>query len=145
MLNNKDAGGFFAALKESQATVFTVGFDGAAAEPAALAAVARAAGLLAALAGALAAAGFAALAATARWSSAFHRMMIQVASDMTSSTMATERVTQSPWVQTWAMPEVASCGSMIFLTPADGVYSKTKLIGTLNHMASGTPARLPGT
>ena len=28
MLNNKDAGGFFAALKDSQATVFTVGFDG---------------------------------------------------------------------------------------------------------------------
>ena len=41
MLGNKDAGGFFAALKDSQATVFSVGFDGAAAEPAALAAVAR--------------------------------------------------------------------------------------------------------
>ncbi|NBB65273.1 bifunctional folylpolyglutamate synthase/dihydrofolate synthase [Pseudomonas sp. ODNR1LW] len=47
MLGNKDAGGFFAALKDSQATVFTVGFDGAAAEPAALAAVARGHGLAA--------------------------------------------------------------------------------------------------
>ena len=47
MLSNKDAGGFFAALKDSQATVFTVGFDGAAAEPAALAAVARGHGLAA--------------------------------------------------------------------------------------------------
>ena len=45
MLKNKDAGGFFAALKDSQATVFTVGFDGAAAEPTALAAVARGHGL----------------------------------------------------------------------------------------------------
>ena len=47
MLSNKDAGGFFAALKDSQATVFTVGFDGAAAEPTALAAVARGHGLAA--------------------------------------------------------------------------------------------------
>lgn len=47
MLSNKDAGGFFAALKASQATVFTVGFDGAAADPAALAAVARGHGLAA--------------------------------------------------------------------------------------------------
>lgn len=45
MLANKDAGGFFAALKDSHATVFTVGFDGAAADPAALAAVARGHGL----------------------------------------------------------------------------------------------------
>lgn len=51
MLSNKDAGGFFAALKDSQATVFTVGFDGAAAEPAALAAVARGHGLAATPAG----------------------------------------------------------------------------------------------
>lgn len=51
MLNNKDAGGFFAALKDSQATVFTVGFDGAAAEPTALAAVARGHGLAATPAG----------------------------------------------------------------------------------------------
>lgn len=51
MLNNKDAGGFFAALKDSQATVFTVGFDGAAADPAALAAVARGHGLAATPAG----------------------------------------------------------------------------------------------
>lgn len=51
MLANKDAGGFFAALKDSQATVFTVGFDGAAAEPAALAAVARGHGLAATPAG----------------------------------------------------------------------------------------------
>jgi dihydrofolate synthase/folylpolyglutamate synthase len=51
MLGNKDAGGFFAALKDSQATVFTVGFDGAAAEPAALAAVARGHGLAATPAG----------------------------------------------------------------------------------------------
>ncbi|WP_284876556.1 folylpolyglutamate synthase/dihydrofolate synthase family protein [Brevundimonas sp. MEB006b] len=51
MLNNKDAGGFFAALKDSQATVFTVGFDGAAAEPSALAAVARGHGLAATPAG----------------------------------------------------------------------------------------------
>ncbi|TFW14472.1 bifunctional folylpolyglutamate synthase/dihydrofolate synthase [Brevundimonas intermedia] len=51
MLSNKDAGGFFAALKDSQATVFTVGFDGAAAEPLALAAVARGHGLAATPAG----------------------------------------------------------------------------------------------
>ncbi len=51
ILSNKDAGGFFAALKDSQATVFTVGFDGAAAEPAALAAVARGHGLAATPAG----------------------------------------------------------------------------------------------
>jgi dihydrofolate synthase/folylpolyglutamate synthase len=47
ILANKDAGGFFAALKDSQATVFTVGFEGPAAEPAALAAVARGHGLAA--------------------------------------------------------------------------------------------------
>ena len=51
MLSNKDAGGFFAALKDSQATVFTVGFEGAAAEPTALAAVARGHGLAATPAG----------------------------------------------------------------------------------------------
>lgn len=51
MLSNKDAGGFFAALKDSQATVFTVGFEGAAADPAALAAVARGHGLAATPAG----------------------------------------------------------------------------------------------
>lgn len=45
MLGNKDAAGFFEALKGSQAHVFTVGFDGAAAEPNALAAVARGHGL----------------------------------------------------------------------------------------------------
>jgi dihydrofolate synthase/folylpolyglutamate synthase len=45
MLGNKDAGGFFEALKDSQAHVFTVGFDGAAADPNALAAVARGHGL----------------------------------------------------------------------------------------------------
>ena len=47
MLGNKDAGGFFDALKASGAAVFTVGFDGAAAEPQALAAVARGRGLAA--------------------------------------------------------------------------------------------------
>jgi len=51
MLGNKDAGGFFEALKESGATVFTVGFEGAAAEPEALAAVARGHGLGATTAG----------------------------------------------------------------------------------------------
>lgn len=51
MLANKDAGGFFAALKDSHATVFTVGFDGAAADPASLAAVARGHGLAATPAG----------------------------------------------------------------------------------------------
>ena len=51
MLANKDAGGFFAALKDSHATTFTVGFDGAAADPAALAAVARGHGLAATPAG----------------------------------------------------------------------------------------------
>ena len=51
MLANKDAGGFFGALKDSHATVFTVGFDGAAADPAALAAVARGHGLAATPAG----------------------------------------------------------------------------------------------
>ncbi|MDP3801468.1 folylpolyglutamate synthase/dihydrofolate synthase family protein [Brevundimonas sp.] len=45
MLANKDAGGFFEALRESGAAVFTVRFDGAAAEPEALAAVARGHGL----------------------------------------------------------------------------------------------------
>lgn len=51
MLGNKDAGGFFEALRESGATVFTVGFEGAAAEPEALAAVARGHGLGATVAG----------------------------------------------------------------------------------------------
>lgn len=45
MLANKDAGGFFEALKDTGAQVFTVGFDGAAADPEALAAVARGRGL----------------------------------------------------------------------------------------------------
>ena len=45
MLANKDAGGFFAALSQSDAAVFTVPFEGAAAEPEALAAVARGHGL----------------------------------------------------------------------------------------------------
>ena len=47
ILANKDAGGFFDALKASDATVFTIGFDGACAEPAALAAVARGHGIAA--------------------------------------------------------------------------------------------------
>jgi dihydrofolate synthase/folylpolyglutamate synthase len=45
MLANKDAGGFFEALKDTGAQVFTIGFDGAAADPAALASVARGHGL----------------------------------------------------------------------------------------------------
>ncbi|MDI1281072.1 folylpolyglutamate synthase/dihydrofolate synthase family protein [Brevundimonas sp.] len=45
MLANKDSGGFFEALKGSGAAVFTVSFDGAAADPEALAAVARGHGL----------------------------------------------------------------------------------------------------
>ena len=45
ILANKDAGGFFAALGQSGAAVFTVPFEGAAAEPEALAAVARGHGL----------------------------------------------------------------------------------------------------
>ncbi len=45
ILANKDAGGFFEALNRSYAAVFTVPFDGAAAEPEALAAVARGHGL----------------------------------------------------------------------------------------------------
>jgi dihydrofolate synthase/folylpolyglutamate synthase len=45
ILASKDAGGFFAALSRSGAAVFTVPFDGAAAEPEALAAVARGYGL----------------------------------------------------------------------------------------------------
>jgi len=45
MLANKDAGGFFEALRDSDASVFTVAFEGAAAEPEALAAVARGHGL----------------------------------------------------------------------------------------------------
>ena len=45
MLANKDHGGFFEALKGTGAHVFTVGFEGAAADPAALAAVARGHGL----------------------------------------------------------------------------------------------------
>ena len=51
MLANKDAGGFFEALKGIDAQVFTVGFDGAAADPAALAAVARGRGFGAMAAG----------------------------------------------------------------------------------------------
>src|SRR5690606_27837817 len=45
MLANKDAGGFFTALRDRGATVFTVPFEGACAEPDALAAVARGCGL----------------------------------------------------------------------------------------------------
>ncbi len=45
ILANKDAGGFFEALSRSDAAVFTVPFVGAAAEPEALAAVARGHGL----------------------------------------------------------------------------------------------------
>ena len=51
MLANKDAGGFFEALKGTEAQVFTVGFDGAAADPAALAAVAQGRGFGAMAAG----------------------------------------------------------------------------------------------
>lgn len=47
MLGNKDAGGFFEALKGTDAAVFTTPFEGACAEPAALAAVARGHGLAA--------------------------------------------------------------------------------------------------
>ena len=54
MLANKDQGGFFDALKVSGATCFTVGFVGAAAEPGALAAVARGRGLGATAAGSVA-------------------------------------------------------------------------------------------
>lgn len=45
VLANKDAGGFFEALKDTGAAVFTVPFEGAAADPEALAAVARGHGL----------------------------------------------------------------------------------------------------
>ena len=45
MLTNKDAGGFFEAMRATGAAVFTVPFEGAAAEPEALAAVARGHGL----------------------------------------------------------------------------------------------------
>jgi dihydrofolate synthase/folylpolyglutamate synthase len=45
MLANKDAGGFFEALSDTAAHVFTVPFEGAAADPAALAAVAHGHGL----------------------------------------------------------------------------------------------------
>ncbi|HST91485.1 MAG TPA: folylpolyglutamate synthase/dihydrofolate synthase family protein [Brevundimonas sp.] len=45
MLANKDAGGFFEALRMTGAAVFTVPFEGAAADPEALAAVARGHGL----------------------------------------------------------------------------------------------------
>lgn len=51
MLANKDAGGFFEALKGVDAQVFTVCFDGAAADPAALAAVAQGRGFGAMAAG----------------------------------------------------------------------------------------------
>ena len=56
MLANKDAAGFFEALKGSEAHVFTVVFEGAAAEPEALAAVARGHGLGAQAAGSVTAA-----------------------------------------------------------------------------------------
>ena len=45
MLANKDAGGFFEALSDTAAHVFTVPFEGAAADPAALAAIAHGHGL----------------------------------------------------------------------------------------------------
>ncbi len=45
MLATKDAGGFFEAVKGLSPAIFTVGFDGAAVEPAALAAVAQGHGL----------------------------------------------------------------------------------------------------
>ncbi len=45
MLANKDHGGFFEALKGTEAHIFTVGFEGTAADPSALAAVARGHGL----------------------------------------------------------------------------------------------------
>ena len=51
MLANKDAGGFFEALKGIDAQVFTVGFEGTAAEPEALAAVAQGRGFGAMAAG----------------------------------------------------------------------------------------------
>ncbi|ANF55625.1 bifunctional folylpolyglutamate synthase/dihydrofolate synthase [Brevundimonas naejangsanensis] len=51
ILANKDAGGFFEALKGIDAQVFTVGFEGAAAEPEALAAVAQGRGFGAMAAG----------------------------------------------------------------------------------------------
>ncbi|WP_436356320.1 bifunctional folylpolyglutamate synthase/dihydrofolate synthase [Brevundimonas sp. CEF1] len=51
MLANKDAGGFFEALKGIEAQVFTVSFDGSAADPAALAAVAQGRGFGALAAG----------------------------------------------------------------------------------------------
>lgn len=54
LLANKDAGGFFEALKDVGAAVFTVPFEGAAAEPEALAAVARGRGLGAQAAGSVA-------------------------------------------------------------------------------------------
>ncbi len=47
MLSNKEAGGFFEALKDTDAAIFTVPFEGACAEPGALAAVARGHGLAA--------------------------------------------------------------------------------------------------
>lgn len=51
MLANKDAGGFFEALKGIEAQVFTVSFNGSAADPAALAAVAQGRGFGALAAG----------------------------------------------------------------------------------------------
>ena len=62
-------------------------------------------------------------------------MTTQDASDMANSSKATMRVTQSPWVHKDNKPVSAFINS----------YSKTKTIGTENHMASATPPRLPGT
>src|SRR5690606_10207398 len=82
-------------------------------------------------------------------------MMIQVLSDMMSRTVATVRVTASPWVHTWTRPEEAKFESMGIVVrrllgmeiggPSPGDQSSTQLIGTRYHIASGTPARLPGT
>jgi hypothetical protein len=79
-------------------------------------------------------------------------MMIHVVKDINSKIRATVRVTASPWVQTWTRPVVASWGSMGRDLSKDEktgtnevAYSSTKSSGMLNHMASGTPARLPGT
>ena len=63
------------------------------------------------------------------------RMTTHEASDITISVANTARLTMSPWVQTWDRP------NSLFIES----YSRTKLMGTLNHMASGTPPRVPGT
>ena len=68
--------------------------------------------------------------------SALITITIHEATDIKTSAANTQRVTQSPWAHTCIKPNPLLSISL---------HSNTKLIGTLNHIASGTPLRVPGT